>query len=300
MTALYFFCFQIAFAAQNARVISDQAEVLEQPQSKARVIVTLKKNAALIVSNLPTENFYKTRLSDGSFGWLSGDQIKTESAGNQQIERGFELEGKNDPLDPRPRDEKQLWWSHARVLLGYGLQNLSLDPLAGLLRGVDQVRLTNAVSAELQFQIWEFLAWATRVEYRFSSASGVVLDDGSTREVKYSAVPLSVGLIVSPLEWGVVRVGAGIYAGLAIGNRLDITDSLNGNVARLSYSSTNPMFQGLVQASVGLSRRWGLLVEGGYTIQKATYPASTAFNLPQVDVNFGGFVSRLGIEFRFD
>lgn len=300
MNLLLLFLTQIALGAQHAKVIADEAEVLEQPKDKSRVVLKLKKDADVIVSNLPTENFYKTRLSDGTFGWLSGNQIQTESAGQSQIEKGFEAAKEQGEASGQTKEKRQFWWSDSRVLIGYGLQNLSLDPLAGLLRGVDQVRLTNAISAEMQFQIWKFLAWAARIEYRFSSAKGVALDDGSSRDVKYSSVPLSFGLVVSPLEWGSVRLGAGLYAGLAIQNRLDITDSLNGNVAKLSYTSTNPILQGLVQASVGLSRQWGMLLEGGYSVQSASYPSSSSFNLPKVDVNFGGFVSRLGIEFRFE
>ncbi len=300
MTTILIFLFQTAWAAQNAKIIAELADVLDQPNEKSRVIVQLKKDTEVIVSNLPTENFYKTRLSDGSFGWLSGNQIRTESAGESQIEKGFEANKARTDSANGQTEKKQFWWSNSRVLLGYGLQNLSLDPLAGLLRGVDQVRLTNAITAEMQFQIWKFLSWAARVEYRFSSVQGISLDDGSTREVKYNSVPISFGLIVSPLEWGAVRLGAGVYAGLALQNRLEITDSLSGNVAKLTYTSTNPILQGLIQASVGLSRNWGLLVEGGYTFQSASYPSSTTFNLPKVDVNFGGFVSRLGIEFRFE
>ena len=64
-----------AHAAQVGQVVVEEAHVFQYPQAGSKVIGNLKKGETLPVSNLPTEGFYKAKLSNGEMGWLSGNDI---------------------------------------------------------------------------------------------------------------------------------------------------------------------------------------------------------------------------------
>jgi hypothetical protein len=64
-----------AHAAKNAVVEADEAELRHDPQVLSEVIKTVKRGTAIVVANTPERGFYKSRLPDGTLGFISGDAI---------------------------------------------------------------------------------------------------------------------------------------------------------------------------------------------------------------------------------
>ena len=64
-----------ARAARHGKVDVDGTEVLGAPRKSANVLMKLKVGQKVMVSNYPTEGYYKVRTSNGTLGWVKADSL---------------------------------------------------------------------------------------------------------------------------------------------------------------------------------------------------------------------------------
>ena len=108
-------------AAQTAKVLVDNANVLEKPQPDSAVVGTVPKDTSIAVSNAPTNGFFKSRIPSGTIGWISGNDILTSATPVASSE--------STPASTDTKKEKKKKNASddggTRVLISGGLQMLS-------------------------------------------------------------------------------------------------------------------------------------------------------------------------------
>lgn len=307
-----------AHAARLAHVIVDEAEIREFPQKKAKSIGTLKKGEEVAVSNLPTEGFYKVRTKSGDLGWISGNDVfvakkgASKDSSNQDSDQDSDKKSKDKDKDDETihfkedddEADHEFHQPHSRVILGLGMQN-------PIYNGLGTYLVTSGINpgygAELEFQFHWFsrVYWAMRAEYTFSKTASLALNDvnGTTQTMKHVGMPLQVGLVWSPFETKGFRFGIGAYAGIALLNSTNVTQTNSAQVLTVTYGSTDPVFTGVVQIGYGLGLNSSLFFEGGYRMEKTgLLPATTLENptsVPPFIIDYSGPIGRIGLEFRF-
>ncbi len=295
---LFLFISIAADASQKAKVIVESTTVYQFPRSDSDPVGALNKDDWIVVSNFATEGYFKVRLNDGTIGWVTGNDLVTQRAINEEAKANGEFI--SDPLpEPEPFSKQKTGWrSNARILVGGGLQSLSLSPLNALY-GVDKDTLGYNAGAEFQFAVFKYFHWAIRGEYLFSSAGPLTLSSGAKRTVTFRSIPLSLGLVFSFPDWKWFRLSIAGYGGIAVGTLLQVQDKTDSQVGTLSYNSYDPFGALAVQGSVGISSTIGIFGEASYRYQTAAQKASPSFGIAPVTINYGGVVMRGGIEFRF-
>jgi uncharacterized protein YgiM (DUF1202 family) len=185
----------MAYAAQNGSVVIKDAKIHEFPKSDSKVLESLSENAKVVVSNQPTEGFYKIRTSLGQMGWISGQEIlvatPTSPPQPPTASPAPPVIGALPtpaPIPPRARSRKKIEieedeeGSHAnrmRFLVGYGLANLSYAGLTENFTGVSRLNYGTTLQFEMQKKIGELLYWAARVETMSTSSGNVTLTNGN-------------------------------------------------------------------------------------------------------------------------
>lgn len=67
-----------AHAAQTAVVDVDVAPIMDKPKHGAGMVDKARRGTTIILSNHPTEGFYKVRMPNGTIGWIPVDAIRLD------------------------------------------------------------------------------------------------------------------------------------------------------------------------------------------------------------------------------
>jgi hypothetical protein len=275
-------CGPLAFAARNAKVITDQAKVFEFPRPDSQLIGTVIKDLSIQVSNSQTNGFFKSRIPGGKIGWISGSDV-------------FVTTPEPSPEQLKDFDEKKKEGSAASLLDRKGRIRLQLTggihqvSFSGMPSGIDASDATSALggSLEVQYALSSSIFAAGRAGYL--STSGSV--------VRLTSLPLQFGLSWVPISGNVFRFGMGVYGGVG----LLTTFSIEKNDKLSEYASTGMIGTGNVQASIAISKRLAILLDVDYRLHSINAPASTdplGLQLPEFTAGFGGLAGRLGFEIR--
>jgi len=265
-----------AYAARNAKVIVDSALVYEFPKNDSAVIGKVTKDLSIQVSNQQTNGFFKTRITSGAIGWISGVDILVTTPEPKPEELNAATEKMKTPLIG----------DSGRIQLTGGLHLLGYSGLPATIVASDAKTATGA-SLELQFLVFQKIYLAGRVGYLTASGS----------EVSFTSVPLQAGLTFVPFHLNKFRIGVGAYAGLGLFTKFKITK--NDKIAE--YESIPLIGAGNVQLSYQLAKKWSLLMDVDYRLQSMQAPASSGtdgLQLPAYTLNLGGLAFRLGLEIR--
>jgi len=294
----------ISLAAQAGKVQVDTANLYEQPQPDSTVIGTVVKDTLIAVSNVQTNGFFKARIPGGVVGWISGNDVLAgpgvvDSAG--PIPTPIPKEGNASPVtqktalpERKKRDDTVI--DHSRVILSGGIQYLANSGFPSVIP-VTGSQLSEGGALELQFHLAGRFHIAGRVDYFTGSSSQVV--SGGTQTWSYHSIPVMAGIIYDPWSKSNFRLSVGAYLGAAFMNTLTLTQA---SLQPVTYSSTDLCEYLDVQFSYAVSLPFSILVEAGYHIETASFPAATstaAIVAPAFKPNFSGPVGRVGVEFRF-
>ena len=275
-------------AAQTAKVVVENANVYDKPQADSSVVGTVPKDASISVSNVPTNGFFKSRIPSGVIGWISGSDIL--AAGVTPGAKTAAAVATKNPKDSNYTS------AQSRLLISGGLQTLNNT---GFPSGIS---VTNSKSGyggaiEMQFKINENFYWGGRAEYLLSSSSQAV-SSTINQTFSFHTLPVMAGIMYVPIHKQKFRLGVGLYAGLSMMTSLTIAQSTTLSSATVTYTSTDICEMGNLQGSYSISSSLGILADVGYRMQSASYPASTSLNVEAFKANFGGLVTRLGVEIK--
>jgi hypothetical protein len=277
-----------AQAAQTAKVLVDNANVLEKPQADSAVVGTVPKDTSIAVSNTPTNGFFKSRIPSGTIGWISGNDILTTAAPATAVTT---TETKKERKKKSSSSE-----GGTRLLISGGLQMLSNTgfpstiPTTGAGTGYGG-------TVEIQFPINEQFYWGGRAEYYLSSSEQTV-SASKTQTFKFHTLPLMVGAMYVPIHNNNFRLGAGVYAGVSLMTSLTIAQSTSTASSTVTYSSSDLCELINIQASYAASTSFSVLGDFGYRLHSAKYPLSTQLPAVAFNPNYSGLVLRLGAEFK--
>lgn len=272
-----------ALAAQVGKVIVDQAELHEYPQSGSKVLARIAKDTQVTVSNAPTEGFYKARTATGQIGWISGNDlfVKGGARGAAPARKGRS--------SYKPED--------MRLQAMYGLDMLSFG-------GLGSVFTTTGIGAksfavEGQFRLNQNWFWALRAEMHSGSQPDTVVG-ADTQKMAVSLIPVMVGANYTLMQTQNLRVGGGVYLGMAVVSSTTITQTDATQVEEVKYSSLDPCADLNLSGAYSLSDALGLLLEVGYRYHKTgEFPATTRFGgVSGFAIDYSGITIRAGVELK--
>ncbi len=291
-----------ALAAQIGKIVVDEASVYEFPQRSAKVVGKLPKGAEQTVSNLPTDGFFKTKLSTGDIGWISGNDILVGTGGAPASSKPKAPGAKRreivseDEISPnRFKADKY------RIQLGYGFQNLAYGGLSSQFQKTVDLNYGKSFGIEIQRMISESLHWAFRAEMYSSKTGTQDLGSSTTQTLEQYSIPIQLGLIYSPIYSKRFRLGLGAYFGVAPVSYTTVSQTTTTDTNTIKFNSMDPVGTASVQAVYGLGRAFGVLGEMAYHYQTTgSLPATTVLgSIPSFKINYSGWQMRLGLEIRF-
>jgi len=299
-----------AWAAQTAQVIVPQANVYQYPQASSRVMTKLSQGDSVAVSNLPTEGFYKARLSNGDIGWISGNDILSSSGTPPQDGASAPVPFKSPEHHRRSRDSGDDSNPNSedsfRALVGYGISSLSYSGITTYYQQTTGLNLGSNFGLELQFKMNRTLYWAARLEIisgnTGSQAISSIPQISQTTTVKEYSV--EGGLMWSPITSHRFRLGFGAYLGIvpsATATIAQLNQSDNPNqLTQVVYQTAEVCGTLAVQTSIGLGDAFGIFLDAAYRYdQTGTSPPTTQIgNVPGIKINYSGITARVGMELR--
>ncbi len=305
-----FLLLPITQAAQTGEVIVEEAQVYQYPQAGSKVIGRLKRAQTVPVSNLPTEGFYKTRLSNGETGWLSGNDILAGTAARPASSTATPRMRKKPPqsrITPIEQDDggesedpSSTEGDHTRILVGFGMQTLSFSGLSSNYEKTELLNPGTQLGLELQFRLSSWLHWAARVDALFGKTGDQVLTNGAAQTMSYTNIPAQLGLVMTLVRSESIRLSLGAYAGASVVSSIAINQVTSTTTGDITYSSIDPCGLASAQIAYAFGRKFSLFAEGAYRYQQtAELPATTTFgNIPAFKIDYSGLVGRVGIELR--
>jgi hypothetical protein len=266
-------------------VIVENAKVFDKPQPDATEIGQLNKDSSIYVSNTQTNGYFKTKIPDGQLGWVSGsdvlagEPVAAATAATEETKKGS-------------KKTTQSSISRSKLIFSGGL---NLQSNSGFPSSISTTNSGTAIAGtmELQIPMSEKFGLSGRIEYIIDSSSFTVA--GATQTMKFTTLPVMLGLNYFPVANESFRWGFGGYAGLSLMTNLSITKSASSS--NPEFTSTD--FTGLIntQASFQFSPGFGIMGEVGYRLHSASYPAFSPYGSSAFKPNFGGVVTRLGLLF---
>ncbi|HTL11641.1 MAG TPA: SH3 domain-containing protein, partial [Bdellovibrionota bacterium] len=183
-----------AQAARQARVEADSAPLLSGPKADAQVVMTLKKGAALAVSNLPTEGFYKARTETGEVGWIAGDLLALYGS-----EGGSTLSSPPGGAEPQPAGNPRPYMQ-GEVAQARGRKTLRIRGFGGFalfnmaqfaqVTGLDALKNGFYAGGELQFILSKKVTMDIRVEGVAKQTIGNDTKNNRTYQFDLSSMPV--------------------------------------------------------------------------------------------------------------
>jgi hypothetical protein len=324
-----FFCFtlsSVALAAQTAQVIVPSANVYLYPAASSKVLAKLGQGDSIVVSNLPTEGFFKTRLRTGDMGWISGNDILS-GEGASRVAVPAVNTGNVAPLMPnaappapeaevRHKPKKKL--SHVeeqvpdgedsfRALVGYGISRLSYaGGFQDRFQFTQPLNSAKDLSFEFQFRMKRKLFWAVRIEYISTSSQGNFTSGGvaitsGAQTISTSLITVQPGIVWSPIYTENSRLGIGAYLGLDVGNTTVQQTPTSGTGISIPYAGEQPVATIAAQYTYGLSDAFGVFGELGYRYDRTgKFGQTTGVTAAPSDflIDYSGAVFKLGLEIR--
>lgn len=291
-------------AARPARVEVEEAPVYSQLTPDAPILAHLPRGSRVIVSNVPTQGFYKVRLSDGATGWVatkalvifdrpSEDQI--EEWRRKKNEAQKQAEQKTREVEERAEEER---WREDQERKRYGMINLSSvdqDPnrsrkgprhfLMSLFVGGSSVSLSNVktltqlsvpdtgfhVGGELHYRIRRnWIPLIFRVEHIGTSN---VIKDSSTNKVydmSSSATPMLVGTRYDLIDTQGLSFDVAAFLGISYNQTFNSTalNESEPNKTELAGTALAVMLKG--DLNYAFADFWFFFLEGGWRMLDAT------------------------------
>ena len=298
-----------AFAARAAKVIVKVAVLHEFPQAKSKVIGKLNQDEAIAVSNKPIEGFYKTRLSTGELGWISGNDVLISEASSGEKKSNVENAEEETPIE-KIREERQnkrnSFRDRTRLMVMYGIQNFNYGDLLTLFSAnASELNPGKGFTFELQYHLSESFRWAIRVETFSAKAADRAVSANNIQSIQMSSIPILFGVNYSPISFKRFRLGVGTYLGISTFNSTTVQRTGGDNPGKVIYDSYDPCAELNLQGNLGLSKHIAFVFDFAYHYQKSAsqketqYFSTTGTTTPSFTIDYSGMVYRGGLEFRF-
>jgi hypothetical protein len=269
-----------AWAARPARVDVDELPVFQELKPDSPIIRTLIRGTRVIVSNNPTQGFYRIRTNEGEVGWISGqglqllerptaEQVKAveekeleekEEAEDQQREKedadadaqvikkkrsmltmDFDSQDQEDTV----KKTRVSGYRHWMLDVFYGFSYVDLGGLRSL-TGLDLERRGSQLGIELQYQYKKsWIPFILRIES--ISVSGISNDSSNNvYNMSVSSAPIMLGVRLDLLDENNVSIDVSALVGASFNQdfKLTVMNQASPNTMELSGTAFAAMLKG--------------------------------------------------------
>ena len=261
----------LAQAAKVARVQTDQAAVLAAPKKDAKEVRRLSTGTMIVTSNLPTEGFFKVRLSDLTVGWIATDavqQVETERVSPEEAARQKANGG--EPTPGTPQTAEGLSNPDRAFLLraGAGAAIFSPTELDALFR-LSTTHLAFGVTTEVGLRFTPRVSALLRLEYLTESFIAVDQNSLKSYGITLTGVPVLLGpefTVTRPKSRWSIRLGAFGRISALTGFTSTSLSEVAPNVTTIR--GTTVALYGRALVEVPVYREWNLAADLGYRFVK--------------------------------
>ncbi len=247
-------------AARPARVITGTAEVYADPSAESTVLETLQFDAALAVSNVATEGFFKVRTADGKVGWISSTVLKLEGEAPEMTEG----EGRSTPSTPQ--GDSRVPGVSSKVMANLvGGAYFGVPPDVNLLFGLSGVRTHLQAGAEFEWRFSKHFGLLFRGEWQGLNSVITDSETGANFTLVSTAIPLELGVNTAIISTRQFELGLGVLGGVSPVTWVSTEDLPNSTGENATFASAVG-FSGLVRlnAAFRIVSRFSILIEGGW------------------------------------
>jgi hypothetical protein len=303
-----------AFAARNARIDADVAEVREGPGAGYNASFKLKKGSPVVVSNVPTEGYYKARTANGMIGWIAAEALIVAEAEPETPSPDADEPKKKEPpkkklLDPDedPFTAARRKGRHVQVR-GFGGMNFYNSADANALLKFDGLKNGYGYGGELGIRLYKDFWLVGRGERLFKALTGSDTKTNASYKFSFDSIPLTGGFQLGLFDEDGITGAMVLLGGMGTKTQLSCTDAA-GNVVVLGGGN---YLTGIAKLNIGfeLSRVFGIFAEAGYRYLKtpAVIPgvdndAGTIFksngSFVPISLDMSGFMASGGVAITF-
>jgi hypothetical protein len=310
-----------ALAAKNAVVNGKGVILRADPNSSGQSVARLSDGEPVLVSNYPTQGFYKVRTGSGQIGWVDANAINVGGSSTSNLgspDDSIPPPSSNDPL-PRPpttlgapTDVQVIPYEDVKPTTDYEVRQVRVP--------VDHPRYPYELKAFGGFQLVRLTevnqlvgTTVTNSAFYFGLQFGIPLDDRMnilfrleeiTRSVSngsISGVPIMTGLSYSLLKERPkkVRLKASLLVGVA--GSTNFTENSGNTTTQYSGSAFTEMLK--FDLDIPISRYAAIFGETGYRYLKTASVGPTVNGNPApsstiIPIDLSGLFIGVGIGFR--
>jgi hypothetical protein len=249
--------FLVLTAARPARILTQTAEVFEEPAGDSTVLENLPFDTGVAVSNEPTEGFYKVRTPSGKVGWISGTVLQLEGEAPETSASPERATGLQDPF------------SNARLrvsLMGGGVFSDWVD--MNVLFGTTGVTTLVQAGAEIEWRFAPRFGLLLRGDWQSSTRVISDLETGANFTVVSSSLPLLLGLNAVLVKSSRFELGLGGLLGVSPLTWMSTEELPNTSGADPTVASTLGFVgQARLSAALQVVSRFAVVFEGGWGLQ---------------------------------
>jgi hypothetical protein len=286
------------FAAQSGRVEND-TEVYDLPSTKGKSLERVKKDAALEVSNLPTQNFYKVRTPRGTIGWVNSEDLRVEFT--EDAFKSKAPDKKKESTKPKYKSVEKLDQYFKVGVFG----GLALFPANGIINQLGNIGPGYSMGAEMGYFVKAGVLILIRVEQIFKNQFVYDTISRDNIQLTVKSFPLEIGCQVNLLNWAPFSLYATALGGVAnkttVVSTSEITPTVLSNIQNLS--SNNVTALGKLDIYWMLSRHLSVFGELGYRYLKSSQFTPVIENgsifTQSFQLNLSGTVLGLGMSYSF-
>lgn len=267
------------FAAQNARVIKDGAEIHQLPAASSGVLETKKIGDILRISNSDKDRWYKTKTSTGKFGWIQQSDIEpthSMTTSDTQLHKEFETQEIDSSRFNSAYDRN---WHLKFAADSFFLMSPRFSQRLG--RSPFHPYFAPLITAEGGYRIQDALSVVLRTGYYITS--GEITDrSGYHYQYTHEGIPFLLGLDREFSTNGKWSMHAALYFGMSFNNQLFIR-ARDYTLPNSTLLKANAFAWALIfSGHYSLSTRWKLFLETGGVFTYSPKVPMTNFNGSEV------------------
>jgi hypothetical protein len=297
----------VCWAAHNARVDGADVPLYQGPDESTPVLQTMAADEPVVVSNLPTNGFYKTRSAKGVVGWLNSSSVALVPSGVADKKGSKDSLSSEKPthstrLFPRKNnreskiDYKSIWFR--------GLGGVTFFNVPGIVTNLSNISNGYDFGGEVVVVLYKTLGVAVRFEQVFKKLA--ITDSGTSKNftVDLTSLPLMLGPELDILSGPLFSLRVGLLMGWAFNSEVrstNLTDTTN-TVSDTVASGLTAL--GKVEINFNISTAFSIFAEGGYRYLQSPTMTPTANNGSLIlqssySLTFSGAVANGGVSLAF-
>ncbi|MEW6055119.1 MAG: SH3 domain-containing protein [Bdellovibrionota bacterium] len=250
----------LSFAAQNALITAEEAQIRERPSFDSRPVGSQKSGDAVRISTQSKDGWFKIKAPSGQYGWIWQGDLTVASHSDEF--RSADLELKEKAHQERRRTMEEPWLFLSAGGWGYFLTASGLSSKLGLSK--NKLYFAPGGFGEAAVRLSDIVRIGLRVG-GYSHTTSKINAAGEQYSASISATPVFAGLQLDVVQGKAFDVTLGAYAGLALGNTLTVTATSSTAPNGFTFKEDTFAAMGLVSAKYWVIHSLAVFAEiGGY------------------------------------